>query len=72
MASDDFLAAHFSYGLNLDQAGLLRRAPDSLPLGSARLPDHRLAFDGVATICPALAVRPGATCGRSPRLDSTR
>lgn len=52
MASADFLAAHFSYGLNLDQAGLLRRAPDSVPLGSARLPDHRLAFDGVATICP--------------------
>lgn len=46
----EYLAVHFSYGMNLDPTGLLRRAPDSEALGPARLNGWRLHFDHVATV----------------------
>ena len=35
---------YFAYGVNTNLASMARRCPDAFPLGTARLPRHRLRF----------------------------
>lgn len=43
---------YFAYGLNMDQAGMAQRCPNSRSLGLARLPRHRFIVtrDGYASV----------------------
>lgn len=46
---------HFAYGSNMHRGVMRRHAPTALPLGLARLADHRFVItaDGYASVAPA-------------------
>jgi cation transport regulator ChaC len=48
---------YFAYGSNMDRAVMRRHAPAAVPIGAARLPDHRfiITADGYASVEPARA-----------------
>jgi cation transport regulator ChaC len=48
---------HFAYGSNMDHAVMRRHAPAAVPIGVARLVDHRfiITADGYASVEPARA-----------------
>jgi len=50
---------YFSFGANMDVAGMSRRCPGARALGEARLDDHRFAIvhPGFATVIPARGTR---------------
>jgi hypothetical protein len=50
---------HFSYGANMDRAGMARRCPGALPLGPAILDNYRfiITADGYASVVPAAGAR---------------
>lgn len=52
MANIAVMTLHFSYGSNMDRAGMARRCPGSTCLGRAILDDHRflITTDGYASV----------------------
>jgi hypothetical protein len=50
---------HFSYGANMDRAGMAKRCPGAIPLGTASLDHFRfmITADGYASVTPATGER---------------
>ncbi len=50
---------NFSYGQNMDRAGMARRCPGAIALGPAILDNHRfiITADGYASVAPAAGMR---------------